>query len=111
MRVTDMATMACRITDKTRRVAHEKIYRFCIAAAAIGCAMIALAQAGIGASKENVVRAKVDLPAPVANPNLPFQVSHSTNKPLGPVAGNSSLPPTPAAGIHSRRGSLPDRAY
>ena len=36
--------------------------------------MIALAQAGIGASKENVVRAKVDLPPPAANPNLPFQV-------------------------------------
>jgi len=43
-------------------------------AAAIGCAMIALAQAGIGSSKENVARAKVDLPAPAANPNLPFQV-------------------------------------
>jgi hypothetical protein len=43
-------------------------------AAAIAYAMIALAQAGIGASKESVVRAKMDLPAPVANPNLPFQV-------------------------------------
>jgi hypothetical protein len=52
----------------------KKSFGFALVAAAIGCAMIALAQAGIGASKENVVRAKVDLPAPVANPNLPFQV-------------------------------------
>jgi len=52
----------------------KKSIGFALVAAAIGCAMIALAQAGIGASKENVVRAKVDLPAPVANPNLPFQV-------------------------------------
>jgi hypothetical protein len=42
-------------------------------AAAIACA--ALEQANT-APKENVVRvrAKVDLPAPAANPNLPFQV-------------------------------------
>jgi len=47
---------------------------FALLAAAIGCAMIALAQASIGPSKESVVRAKMDLPAPAANPNLPFQV-------------------------------------
>ena len=47
---------------------------FALLAAAIGCAMIALAQASIGPSKENVVRAKMDLPAPVATPNLPFEV-------------------------------------
>jgi hypothetical protein len=45
---------------------------FAFVAAAIGCA--ALAQAGIGASKENVVRPKTELAAPAANPNLPFQV-------------------------------------
>jgi hypothetical protein len=43
-------------------------------AAAIACAMIAFAQAGIGASKETVGRPKVDLPPPAASPNLPFQV-------------------------------------
>ena len=43
-------------------------------AAAIAYAMLPMAQAGVGASKENVVRAKMDLPAPAAHPNLPFQV-------------------------------------
>ena len=47
---------------------------FALLAAAIGCAMIALAQASIGPSMESVVRVKMDLPAPAANPNLPFQV-------------------------------------
>ena len=47
----------------------KKTIGFALVAAAIGCAMIVLAQAGIGASKENV-----DLPAPAAHPNLPFQV-------------------------------------
>ena len=41
-------------------------------AAAVACA--AFAQGGIGASKENVVRAKMDLPAPAANPNMLFLV-------------------------------------
>ena len=52
----------------------KKRIGFALVAAAIGCAMIALAQAGIGTSKEHVVRAKIDLPAPAADPNLPFQV-------------------------------------
>ena len=43
-------------------------------AAAIAYAMLPVAQAGVGASKETVVRVKMDLPAPAANPNLPFQV-------------------------------------
>jgi hypothetical protein len=51
----------------------KKRIGFALVAAAVGCAMIALAQAGIGA-KENVVRAKIDLPPPAADPNLPFQV-------------------------------------
>jgi hypothetical protein len=42
-------------------------------AAAIAYAMLPMAQAGV-ASKETVVRAKMDLPAPAANPNLPFEV-------------------------------------
>jgi hypothetical protein len=52
----------------------KKRIGFALVAAAIGCAMIALAQAGIGPSKDNAVRAKMDLPAPAADPNLPFQV-------------------------------------
>lgn len=52
----------------------KKRIGFALVAAAIGCAMIALAQAGLGPSKETVVRAKMDLPAPVATPNLPFEV-------------------------------------
>ena len=43
-------------------------------AAAIAYAMLPMAQAGVGASKENVVRVKMDLPPPAADPNLPFQV-------------------------------------
>jgi hypothetical protein len=50
----------------------KELIGFAFVAAAIGCA--ALAQAGIGASKENVVRPKTELAAPAANPNLPFQV-------------------------------------
>ena len=42
-------------------------------AAAIAYTMLPMAQAGI-ASKDKVVRAKMDLPAPVATPNLPFEV-------------------------------------
>jgi hypothetical protein len=41
--------------------------------AAIAYAMLPMAQAGIP-SKETVVRAKMDLPAPAASPNLPFEV-------------------------------------
>jgi hypothetical protein len=52
----------------------KKRIGFALVAAAVGCAMIALAQAGIGPSKDNVVRAKIDLPPPAADPNLPFQV-------------------------------------
>jgi hypothetical protein len=53
----------------------KKRIGFALVAAAVGCTMIALAQAGIGPSKDNVVRAKIDLPAPAAHPNLlPFQV-------------------------------------
>jgi hypothetical protein len=47
---------------------------FAFVVAAIGCSMIALAQASIVAYQESVVRAKMDLPAPAAHPNLPFQV-------------------------------------
>jgi hypothetical protein len=44
-----------------------------LAAVATAIACAALEQAST-APKENVVRAKVDLPPPAANPNLPFQV-------------------------------------
>ena len=47
---------------------------FAFVAAAIACAMIAFAQAGISASKETAGRSKVELPPSAANPNLPFQV-------------------------------------
>jgi hypothetical protein len=43
-------------------------------AAAIAYAMLPVAQAGVGASKQDVVRVKMDLPAPAANPNLPYEV-------------------------------------
>jgi hypothetical protein len=43
-------------------------------AAAIAYAMLPVAQAGVGASKEDLVRAKMDLPALAVHPNLPFQV-------------------------------------
>jgi hypothetical protein len=43
-------------------------------AAAIAYAMLPVAQAGVGASKQDAVRVKMDLPAPAADPNLPFQV-------------------------------------
>jgi hypothetical protein len=46
---------------------------YAFVAAAIACAMIALAQAGIGASKD-VVRPKPEQAAPAAHPNMPFQV-------------------------------------
>jgi|1185.fasta_scaffold1653538_2 hypothetical protein len=43
-------------------------------AAAIAYGMLPMAQAGVRAPKENVVQVRMDLPAPAANPNLPFQV-------------------------------------
>jgi hypothetical protein len=49
----------------------RQLFALAAVAAAIACA--ALEQANT-APKENVVRAKMDLPAPAANPNLPFQV-------------------------------------
>ena len=61
----------------------RQLIGFAFAAAAIGCAMIAFAHAGIGASKDRVanearnlccwVRPKIDLPAPAAYPILPSQ--------------------------------------
>jgi hypothetical protein len=49
-------------------------FGFAFVAAAIACALIAFAHAGISASKETVGRPKVELPPPAATPNLPFQV-------------------------------------
>jgi hypothetical protein len=43
-----------------------------LVAAAIACA--AFAEAGSGLSKQDVVRPKVEQPALVSNPNLPFQL-------------------------------------
>ena len=47
---------------------------FAFTAAAMGLAMIAWAKASIFASKEVVVRPRVELASPAANQNLPFQV-------------------------------------
>jgi hypothetical protein len=50
----------------------KRIIGFAFVAAAIGCA--AFAEAGSGSSfKQDVVRPKIELPAPAAYPNLPFQ--------------------------------------
>jgi hypothetical protein len=43
---------------------------FAFVAAAVACAAFA---PDIGSSKENVVRPKMELPAPAPYPNLPFQ--------------------------------------
>jgi hypothetical protein len=49
--------------------------RFAFAAAAVGLAMIAWANAGlVKPSSNEVVRPKVELASPALNPNLPFQV-------------------------------------
>jgi hypothetical protein len=50
----------------------KRFIAFAFVAAAIACA--AFAEAGSGASKQNFVRPKVELPAPAATPNLPFEV-------------------------------------
>jgi hypothetical protein len=51
----------------------KRLIGFAFVAAAI--AFAAFAEAGGGAaSKQDVVRAKVELPAPAASPNLPFEV-------------------------------------
>jgi hypothetical protein len=50
----------------------KKIIGFAFVTAAIGCA--AFAEAGGGASKQDVVRPKVELAAPAASANLPFEV-------------------------------------
>jgi len=50
----------------------KRIIGFAFVAAAIGCA--AFAEAGSGSSfKQDVVRPKIEQPAPAAYPNLPFQ--------------------------------------
>jgi hypothetical protein len=50
----------------------KRFIGFAFIAAAIGFA--AFAEAGSGASKQDFVRPKVELPAPAASPNLPFEV-------------------------------------
>jgi hypothetical protein len=52
----------------------RKNLSFAFAAAAMGLAMIAWAKASIIASNDEVIRPKVEMAAPVANPNLPYQV-------------------------------------
>ena len=52
----------------------RKNISFAFAAVAIGVAMIAWAKASIVVPNDEVVRPKVELAAPAANPNLPFQV-------------------------------------
>ena len=53
----------------------RKHLRFAFAAAAVGLAMIAWANAGlVKPSSNEVVRPKVELASPALNPNLPFQV-------------------------------------
>ena len=47
---------------------------FAFAAAAMGVAMIAWAKASIIAPNDEVVRPKIEMLAPAANPNMPFQV-------------------------------------
>lgn len=50
----------------------KKIIGFAFVTVAIGCA--AFAEAGSGASKQDVVRPKVELAAPAASRNLPFEM-------------------------------------
>jgi hypothetical protein len=50
----------------------KKIIGFAFVTAAIGCA--AFAEAGGRSSKQDVVRPKVELAAPAASANLPFEV-------------------------------------
>jgi hypothetical protein len=52
----------------------RKNISFAFAAVAIGVAMIAWAKASIVAPNDEVVRPKVELAAPAANPNMPFSV-------------------------------------
>ena len=52
----------------------RKNLSFAFAAAVMGVAMIAWAKASIIASNDEVVRPKLEMAAPAANPNLPFQV-------------------------------------
>ncbi len=46
---------------------------FAFAAAAMGVAMVAWAKASIITPNDEVVRPKLEMPAPAAYPNLPFQ--------------------------------------
>jgi hypothetical protein len=52
----------------------RKNLSFAFAAVVMGVAMIAWAKASIIAPNDEVIRPKVEMAAPVANPNLPFQV-------------------------------------
>jgi hypothetical protein len=52
----------------------RKNISFAFASAAIGVAMIAWAKASIVVPNDEVVRPKVEMAAPAANPNLPFQL-------------------------------------
>jgi hypothetical protein len=52
----------------------RKNLSFAFAAVAMGVVMIAWAKASIIAPNDEVIRPKVEMAAPVANPNLPFQV-------------------------------------
>jgi hypothetical protein len=52
----------------------RKNLSFAFAATAMGLAMIAWAKASIIAPSDEVVRPKVEMAAPAASPNLPFQV-------------------------------------
>ena len=52
----------------------RKNISFAFASAAIGVAMIAWAKASIVVPSDEAVRPKVEMAAPAANPNLPFQL-------------------------------------
>jgi hypothetical protein len=72
MRITDVGCDDCLTWRQSwKDFAMRQLFALAAVAAAIACA--ALEQANT-APKENVVRAKMDLPAPAADPNLPFQV-------------------------------------
>ena len=73
MRITDIAKPTSSVRCPLEGCLMKERIGLAFVAAAIAYAMLPMALAGI-ASKEKVVRAKMDLPAPVATPNLPFEV-------------------------------------
>ena len=73
MRIADIRYAGCSFPSDLKGLAMRQLIALAAVAAAITCAASDQVSSG-GPIKEDVVRAKVELPSPALSPNLPFQL-------------------------------------